>query len=196
MNKQQAAAEIIHHALPIVPFEGWNMPALQQAAVEAGYSKADVIRVFPGGAIEAADLFSRLSDAQMLETLQAHPLQEMKVRERIATAVKLRIGAQITHREAVRKTVALHALPIYALHGLRCLYDTVNAIWYAAGDTATDFNFYTKRLMLAGVYSSTLLYWLDDKSPDQENSWAFLERRIADVMKIEKAKGTLFKRRA
>lgn len=192
MDKQKAASDIVAAALPIVPFEGWSLAALEQAAEKSGYAKSDVIRVFPGGAIDAVDFFSRLGDAQMLEALKNQALDKMKIRERIAAAVKARIGAHETHREALRKAVAMHAMPFYASRGLRCLYDTMDAIWRACGDTATDFNFYTKRLMLAGVYTSTLLCWLDDKSAGHAESWAFLARRIEDVMKIEKIKGKLF----
>lgn len=191
MDKEKAAADIIAAALPIVPFEGWTMAALSQAAQDAGYKRTDVIRVFPGGAIDAADLFSRLSDARMLKELEGYSLETMKIRQRIATAVRIRISVHETHREALRKTVAMHAMPFYAARGLRCLYDTVDAVWRACGDTATDFNFYTKRLTLAGVYASTLLHWLDDKSAGHAESWDFLDRRIEDVMKIEKIKGEL-----
>ena len=95
------------------------------------------------------------------------------------------------HREALRHVLSFLALPQNAPLGLKCLYRTVDAMWRAAGDTATDYNFYTKRMLLSGVYGSTLLYWLDDESADYEDSWAFLDRRIADVMTIEKTKGRL-----
>lgn len=196
MNKSQAAADIVRHALPIVPFEGWSRETLEQAAVSAGYKKEDVVRLFPGGAIDAVDEFSRLGDANMLAALQSRDLSTMKIRERIAAAVRVRIEMHDTHREALRKAVAMHTLPFYLNRGLRTLYETVDAMWRAAGDTATDFNFYTKRLLLAGVYSSTLLYWLDDKSQGGKASWEFLARRIDNVMQIQKLKGSLFRRRA
>jgi ubiquinone biosynthesis protein COQ9 len=88
----------------------------------------------------------------------------------------------------VRRALALLSLPFNAPLALKLLYNTVDALWYAAGDTSTDFNFYTKRATLAGVYSSTLLYWLNDRTPGSEATWAFLDRRIEDVMKIEKLK--------
>lgn len=191
MDKETAAFDIIASALPIAPFDGWNLRTLQQAAEEAGYKRTDVIRVFPGGAIEAADMFSRLSDQKMAEEMQRYHLDTMKFRERIATAVKIRISMLAPCREAVRKIVALQAMPFYLHHGLRCLYNTVDTIWYAVGDNSTDFSFYTRRLSLAGVYSSTLLYWLDDKSAGGQASWAFLDRRIQDVMNIGKFKNKL-----
>ena len=188
MDKKKAAADIITKALPMVPFDGWNQQTLGKAAIEAGYKKTDVIRVFPGGAIDAIDSFLKASDEEMVKTLSSYHLDTMKIRERIATAVRIKLTAFAPHREALRRAIAMHALPFYCHRGLKALYHTVDSMWYGIGDTSSDFNFYTKRLTLAGVYSSTLVYWLDDRSPGFENTWAFLDRRINDVMKIEKAK--------
>ncbi len=188
MNKEQAALDIINAALPAVPFEGWNQQTLKNAAVKAGYKKTDVIRVFQGGAVEAAEQFLQHFDRAMEQALQGYYLDTMKIRERITTAVRVKLELMEPHRESVRKAMALLALPFYMHRSLRLLYETVDSIWYAVGDQSTDFNFYTKRLTLAGVYSSTLIFWLDDKSPGCANSWVFLDRRINDIMTIEKVK--------
>jgi ubiquinone biosynthesis protein COQ9 len=191
MDKIKASSDIINAALPLVPFEGWNQQTLSKAALAAGYRKTDAVRVFPGGAIDAVDAFSRMGDRQMLEALSNYHMDNMKIRARIAAAVRLRLELQAPHREAMRKAATMHSLPFYAHRGLRALYETVDNIWYAIGDTSTDFNFYSKRLTLAAVYSSTLLIWLDDHSPAYEVTWAFLDRRIENVMKIEKAKSKI-----
>lgn len=191
MNKQQAARDIIAQLLPLVPFEGWTQVTLGKAALAAGYKKTDAIRVFPGGAIESVDFYIRECDAAMVEALKAYSLDTMKIRERIALCVRLRILTYAPHREAARKAIAMQSLPFYAHRSLQALYDTVDTIWHAIGDTSTDFNFYTKRLTLAAVYSSTLLTWLDDKSPDYNDSWDFLDRRIENVMQFERAKHKL-----
>lgn len=188
MDKIKASEEIIMHALPLVPFDGWNMQTLGKAAVAAGYKKTDVVRVFSGGAIDAVDAYSRLIDKKMLEELSHYDMDNMKIRAKITRAVRLRLELQTPHREAVRRTVAIHSLPIYAHRGLRALYETVDNIWYAIGDTSTDFNFYSKRITLAAVYSSTLLTWLNDNSIGQEATWEFLDRRIVEIMQLEKAK--------
>ncbi|HEY5598497.1 MAG TPA: COQ9 family protein, partial [Kiloniellales bacterium] len=112
-----------------------------------------------------------------------------KMRDRIAVAVRTRLELLAAHREAVRRGVAFLALPINAPLGLKCVYRTVDAIWYAAGDTATDYNFYSKRLLLAGVYSATLLFWLNDASEGSAATWAFLGRRIAEVLKVGRSVG-------
>ena len=188
MDKAKAAQEIIAAALPLVPFEGWTQATLNQAATKAGYKSTDAIRVFSGGAIDAVDAYLRQCDLAMVEALQGYNLETMKVRERITLAVRLRISAYADHREAARRALAMQALPLYAHRALKSLYATVDEIWNAIGDTSTDFNFYTKRLTLAAVYSSTLLHWLDDESPDHMHSWEFLARRIENVMQFERFK--------
>src|SRR5690242_12307487 len=125
MDKQKAAAHIIAHALPLVPFEDWNQQTLGKAALAAGYKKTDVIRVFPGGAIDAVDFFLSKSDEHMLEALQHYHLDTMKIRERIATAVRLRISVHESHREALRKALALEAMPFYCHRAVKHLYATV-----------------------------------------------------------------------
>ncbi|MDE3015720.1 MAG: COQ9 family protein [Pseudomonadota bacterium] len=188
MDKQKAAADIIEKALPLVPFDGWSETTLESAAKAAGYLGTDAVRVFPGGGVEAAQWFLRAQDAQMLKEFHALGGEAMNIRRRIAALVRIRLSGMAAHREAVRKAVALLALPHHAPPALKGLYATVDAIWRAAGDASTDFNFYTKRLLLAGVYSSTLLVWLNDRSEGSKETWAFLDRRIENVMSIEKAK--------
>jgi ubiquinone biosynthesis protein COQ9 len=187
---------IIDSALPHVPFDGWTQGALQQGAADAGHDKVMALRVFPGGPVEAVEFWSRLADRRMLAALEERDLAAMKVRERIATAIRIRLEQTAGHREAVRRAFGLLALPLNAGRAPALLWRTVDAIWYAAGDTATDFNYYTKRGLLAGVYSATLLYWLDDRSEGFANTWSFLDRRIADVMRVPQALGAVQKRLA
>lgn len=189
----RSAEEVKRRYLPAVlrhvSFDGWSMRAVKHAAADLG-EDADVIRrAFPGGAVGMVAAFIAAADEDMVQALAKRDLGETKIRDRIALAVRLRIEGVARHREAVRRAVAVHALPFNAPRALRSLYGTVDAIWAAVGDTSTDFNFYTKRALLAGVYSSTLLYWLDDHSENFSDTWAFLDRRIADVMRIQKARG-------
>ena len=97
---------------------------------------------------------------------------------------KVGVTSQREIEQAVRRALSYLALPRNAALGAKCLYRTVDAIWYAAGDTSTDYNFYTKRLLLAGVYASTLLFWLNDTSEGRAETWAFLDRRIAEVTRL------------
>jgi ubiquinone biosynthesis protein COQ9 len=70
---------------------------------------------------------------------------------------------------------------------------TIDLIWYAAGDTATDFNYYTKRGLLASVYGLTILYWLSDTSKGVSQTEAFLAQRLNDVMQIPKLRNRIEK---
>ncbi len=184
--------KILDAALPNVVFDGWGSATLEQAAKSAGLTAFDVKRAFPDGPVDALSYFSARADAQMLETLRRdYSLMTMKIRERIATSVMVRLRAQVAHREAVRRGLGVFALPWNIAAGTKALYATVDAIWREAGDTSTDYNFYTKRLLLSKVYSTTLWVWLDDKSAELAETEAFLRRRIEDVMQIEKWKAKL-----
>ena len=170
-------------------FEGWTRAALAAGARGLDLPAGEADRLFPGGPIQVLTHLSGRADLRTVEDMEKEGVAGQKIRYRIRSAVRIRLERHIGEREAVRRALAVLSLPFNAGLALKLLYKTVDAMWYAAGDTSTDFNFYTKRATLAGVYSSTLLYWLNDRSAGAEATWAFLDRRIDDVMKIEKLKG-------
>lgn len=176
--------QLLAALLPIVPFEGWSEAALLQGASALGISQAQALNAFPGGPSEMIAFHSEEADARMLEALEREDMAALKVRERIALAVRTRLTQNQANLEAVRRGLSFLAMPQHAALATRLLFRTVDAMWLAAGDRSTDYNFYSKRLLLAGVYSSTLLVWLDDGSEDKARTWAFLERRIDNVLKI------------
>ena len=185
MDRDAQREALLKATLPHVPFDGWTRTALQAGARDAGIEQALADNAFPGGMAELLDFHHRQADVEMVRALEGRPdLATLKTREKVALAIRLRLEAEAGHREAIRQALSFLALPQNAPLGAKCLYRTVDAIWYAAGDKATDFSFYTKRALLAGVYASTVLYWLNDKSEGFAETWAFLDRRIADVMKI------------
>lgn len=183
---------LLDATLPLVPFDGWTQGTLNAAAHSIGRSAFDAKRAFPGGVVDAVTYFASRADAEMLAVFEAMPgFKTLKIRERIATAVMTRLRQQAAHREAIRRAVGLMLLPWNMAAATQSLYATVDAIWRAAGDTSTDYNFYTKRLLLSQVYTSTAHVWLDDRTDDLSETEAFLRRRIDDVMQIEKAKAKL-----
>lgn len=170
--------------LPEVPFEGWSLGALRAGARSAGMAEAEAIALYPKGAADMVAWFSDWADRRMLEAVAALPLADMKVRERIEAAVMARLQALAPHREASRAAASVLAMPQNAVLGGRLVYRTVDTAWYAAGDTATDWNFYSKRGLLAAVYAATQLYWFEDRSVGAEETRAFLNRRLSDVMTL------------
>ena len=186
MDRRDAQREALLKAtLPHVPFDGWTHTALKAGARDAGIEPALADNAFPGGVAELLDFYHRTADIEMVRALEAHAdLARMRVRDKVALAIRLRLEANAGYREAIHQGLSFLALPMNAPLGAKCLYRTVDAIWYAVGDRSTDFSFYTRRALLAGVYGSTVLYWLNDKSEGFADSWAFLDRRIADVMRI------------
>ena len=185
---------IIMAALQHIPFDGWSDKALIMGAESIEISPSSIKRFFPGGVKDALTHFIDLADRKMVEDLAAYDLPSMKIRERISIAVRLRLQRWTPYREPVRRALALSPLTPFTGGVLRGWYKTVDVIWRAAGDKSIDFNFYTKRGLLAAVYGATLLYWLDDKSEDCKETWAFLDRRIADVMKVPKIKKNITER--
>lgn len=169
-------------------FEGWSRAALRAASRQLELPAGEADRLFPGGPLQALTYASERADRRTVEDMEKEGVANLKIRDRIKGAVRIRLERHAGNREAARRAIALLSLPLNAPLAMRLLYRTVDAMWYAAGDNSTDFNFYTKRATLAGVYSSTLLYWLNDRSPGSEATWGFLDRRIDDVMRIEKLK--------
>jgi ubiquinone biosynthesis protein COQ9 len=184
-NKKES---VLLAALPHAAFDGFTDMVLQKAGAEAGLSKADVARLFENGPVSLVEYFSHWADGQMEQTLAGLNLPGMKIRERIAAAVKARLAALRPHKEAARRAAALLSLPMNAGLAAKLMYRTVDAMWRAAGDTSTDFNFYTKRGILAGVYGATAMRWFSDTSDDENATDDFLAARIENVMQFEKFK--------
>ncbi|MBA3814036.1 MAG: COQ9 family protein [Alphaproteobacteria bacterium] len=191
-ERDEIKKKIIKRALIHIPFEGWTQDVLERAAIEEGYDPSFGWRLFPSGPIEAISYWSHLLDQEMLHALLSP--ENLKVREKVTLAVKTRLMLLIPYREAARKTANFLSLPHHMARGTKLLYQTVNEIWYYAGDTSTDYNFYTKRGLLAWVYSATFLYWLRDHSDNFENTWTFLDRRIEEVLTLPKLPQKILRR--
>lgn len=178
---------VILAALPHVAFDGWSQETLQAACRDAGIRETDGKVMFPRGALDLAVGFHHLGDARMVAGLDTPDLAGMKIREKITHAVRLRLEAA-ADKEAVRRGSALFAMPQNAGEGTKLIWGTCDAIWDAIGDSSDDVNWYTKRATLSGVYGSTVLFWLGDTSEGDADTWAFLDRRIENVMQFEKLK--------
>jgi ubiquinone biosynthesis protein COQ9 len=182
---------ILEATLARVPSAGWTWSTVLAGAHDAGFDTAMARRCFPRGLGDVLAFFVAEADRQMVEELATHDLAAMRMPERIVFTVRTRLEQNAPSREAIRRALGLLATPQYAPEGIAGLARTVDAMWRAAGDTATDFNYYTKRALLAGVYAATLLTWLDDRSPGSAATWAFLDRRIDEVVRLQRFPGRL-----
>ncbi len=187
-DDDRAKDRLLEALLPNVPFDGWTRRAIDAAASRTGL---DAAMLFPRGPRDAVAWFSHWADAKTASALDAKTRARLKVREKIALGVTTRLDILLPHREAVRRALALLSMPRHLPLGARLLYGTVDTIWRAAGDTSTDFNFYTKRGLLAGVYAATTFYWLDDRSDGTAATAEFLDRRLAEVLAIPRLGATL-----
>ncbi len=185
-----AKPQLLDAILPHVPFDGWSPLAFNAAVADVGMRPDDARTVCPRGAVDLAVAFHQRGDAAMVAAIRAADLSDMKFRDRIAFAVRARIAA-IEDKEAVRRGTALFALPHLAAEGAQLVWGTADLIWDTLGDTSDDVNWYTKRATLAGVYGAAVLYWLGDDSLNAQATDAFIDRRIENVMRIEKAKAAV-----
>lgn len=169
-------------------FDGWSQKAVDSAAAQTGIDPAQARLAFPKQPAQMVDAYIQGVDAALMAHFTPERIQAMKVRDRIRTLIWYRLELMAPAREAVRTGLSILAMPLNVPLALTASWRSADLMWRLAGDTATDYNHYTKRLILSGVYGSTLLVWLDDASEGWMETGAFLDRRLADVMRFEKWK--------
>jgi len=185
MNIQQQ--KILDSVLACIAHDGWTPEAFAQGVKLSGISMAQAQKQFPQGIIDIAEGFhATINEAMLARISGKRNFVTMRVRDKVAFAVRARLEAIVDRREVMRRLLTWSLLPRNIRRATQHLWQAADAIWIAAGDTTTDYNHYTKRLLLIAVMKSTLSFWLNDKSPDCTETWAFLNRRLDDVMRIGK----------
>ncbi|NBD29545.1 MAG: COQ9 family protein [Alphaproteobacteria bacterium] len=182
--------KLLDAIVPHVAFDGWSEQAFQSACSDLDMPVQDARIHCPRGAVDLAILFHREGDQRMVEMLDAADLSDLRFRDKVAHAIRLRLQAA-GDKEAVRRGTTLFALPHMATEGSALIWGTADAIWTALGDTSEDVNWYSKRATLSAVYGAVVLYWLGDTTPDDSATDAFIDRRIGDVMRFEKLKSAV-----
>ena len=176
-------------------FDGWTNDALNQAAALAGVDAAVARLAFPGGAMDMIGAWIESTDARMQAHFADGHLGSLKIRDRIRALLLFRLDAVGGMEEALRRALAIQAMPQNLAHTLKAGWHSADLMWRLAGDTATDYNHYTKRALLCGIYTATLAVFVEDTSEGKAETRAFLDRRIENVMQFEKAKAQLLQNR-
>lgn len=174
-------------------FDGWSEEAVRAAAAAQGVDPAVALYAFQSGPMAMIAAWIAGIDAAMAAALPAEHLATLKIRERIRALVQFRLDAIAPRQEALRRALTIMAMPRNAPRTLRLGWHSADVMWRLAGDTATDYNHYTKRAMLSAIYAATLAVFAQDSSADFADTRAFLERRIDGVMRFEKAKAGLLR---
>ena len=169
-------------------FDGWSAEAAVAAARETGVDPEVAAYAYHGDAMEMISAWITHVDAEMARACPADELAGLPIRERIRRLVFARLDAVQGCEEALRRALSIMALPRNAARALRLGWSSADAMWRLAGDTATDYNHYTKRAILASVYAATLAVYVDDRSEDKAETHSFLDRRIEGIIRFEKAK--------
>ena len=198
-DNNQVRIELIKAMLTHVPFDGWTWEAMEQGAIDIGYQKkktsSERIKIFKdlfkNGSIDFIDIFSEMIDLEVKENYNSIEPKPERVPEKIKKIIMIRLNLCQKYKEAVRSSISLSAIPVNTKISLNILYRTCNSMWRIVGDKSTDFSFYTRRISLAAVYTTTLLFWLNDKSINNIETEFFLDRRLKDISKISSLKRPL-----
>lgn len=169
-------------------FDGWSETAVRNAALAGGVNPDVALLAYPGGPMDMIAAWIAAIDMAMVAAFPPERIAAMKVRERISALVRFRLDTMAGSEEALRRALAIMAMPQNVPHALRLGWSSADAMWRLAGDTATDYNHYTKRTILASIYAATLAVFVGDESDGKADTLAFLDRRIAGIMKFERAK--------
>lgn len=188
-STQEIRDRILEKALPHIAFDGWTMELFERSAKDAGYEPTMAPAVFPRREADIALHFADWADRQMLKSLTQYDPDTMRVRDRVRTAFWERLALLRPYKEAARRWFSFCAVHPLLFIGSKSVWQTADHIWQWAGDTASDYNHYTKRGLLSGVITSTTLVWLDDQSEDQSKTADFLDRRIHNVLQFGKCVG-------
>ena len=193
MERPPSPLELVRRELALAVaenavFDGWGAKAVESAAAQLGIDRSKALLAMPKTKAGLVDAYIQGVDRELEIRLPKPELASMKIRARIRALVWTRLEIMGPAREAVRSALAILASPQNLALGARIGWRSADLMWRLAGDTATDFNHYTKRVTLGAVYASTLLAWIDDDSEGWSDTAAFLDRRIDDVMRFEKWK--------
>ena len=196
LDNRQIKIDLIRAMLTHVPFDGWTWEAMEQGAIDISFekkktssSRIEIFKdLFKNGSIDFIDVFSEMIDLEVKQNYDLIDPKPERVPEKIKKMIIIRLNLCQKYKEAVRSSIALTAIPTNAKTSIKILYRTCNSMWRIAGDKSTDFSFYTRRISLATIYTSTLLFWLNDKSNSNVETEFFLDRRLKDISKISSFK--------
>ena len=196
LDNNKIRIDLIKAMLTHVPFDGWTWESMEQGAKDIGFEKKNTPSLrnkifkslFRNGSIDFIDIFSEMIDLEVKKKYELIETKPERIPEKIKTIIMVRLNLCEKYKEAVRSSISLTAIPKNTKTSFNILYRTCNSMWRMAGDKSTDFSFYTRRMSLAAIYTSTLLFWLNDKSNDNVETEFFLDRRLYDISKISSFK--------
>ncbi|CAA9243139.1 MAG: hypothetical protein AVDCRST_MAG04-1724 [uncultured Acetobacteraceae bacterium] len=189
IERSEARDRAVRAMPPVAAEEGWTWATIRAGLAAAGEDPALAESHFPGGPVSAVVAWADLADRDMEAAAAAEGLASLRTPDRIRRVVELRLLAAAPHKRALRRALSLLALPWNAGPALQTAARTASAMWYAAGDSSADFSWYTRRASLGAIYAATLAYWLRDDDPDTGDAMAFLDRRLADLARLQRRPG-------
>jgi ubiquinone biosynthesis protein COQ9 len=189
VERSEVRDRAVRAMLPVAAEDGWNWGTVRAGLAAIGEDPGFAESHFPGGPVSAVVAWADLADREMEAAAAADPMNGLRTPYRVRRVVALRFAAAAPHKRALRRAVALLALPWNAGSALAATARTASAIWYAAHDNSADFSWYTRRASLGAIYAATLAYWLRDDDPDTADAMAFFDRRLRDLARLQRRRG-------
>jgi len=185
---KEVRVDILQAMLPIVVFDGWNQKSLRASIKSINLPEGSEELYFPEGALEVIRFWHDQMNEFVKSNLESLNKSEMKIREQVTAGVLSALESIGSNEEAMRRAIIRLSLPDAAVQGPTYLWSLADSIWRAIGDRSTDYNYYTKRTILAGVLGSTITVWISDSDQNKVKTKLFLDARISNVMSFEKSK--------
>ena len=185
---KEVRVDILQAMLPIVVFDGWNQKSLRASIKLINLPEGSEELYFPEGALEVIRFWHDQMNEFVKSNLESLNKSEMKIREQVTAGVLSALESIGSNEEAMRRAIIRLSLPDAAVQGPTYLWSLADSIWRAIGDRSTDYNYYTKRTILAGVLGSTITVWISDSDQNKVKTKLFLDARISNVMSFEKSK--------
>ena len=186
VDKVDLVTKMLNH----VPDLGWTWDALYKAAFNSKKLKSlteeELQTLFDNKISNIIGIFNDKLDEEMYVIFNSQNNKNLGVTQTVKALVLSRFRASENRKSIIKTSLFFMAQPGNAYEALNQLMKTSSKIWEIAGDTSTGRNFYSKRLILAGVYSSTLAYWLAKETRSIDESEDFLDKRLDDVKNIGK----------
>ena len=187
-TSKEVRVDILQAMLPIVVFDGWNQKSLRASIKSINLPEGSEELYFPEGALEVIRFWHDQMNEFVKSSLESLNKSEMKIREQVTAGVLSALESIGSNEEAMRRAIIRLSLPDAAVQGPTYLWSLADSIWRAIGDRSTDYNYYTKRTILAGVLGSTITVWISDSDQNKVKTKLFLDARISNVMSFEKSK--------
>ncbi|KAK1377853.1 Ubiquinone biosynthesis protein [Heracleum sosnowskyi] len=184
---QEEQDRVLDASLLHVPKLGWTEVAMVAGARDVDVSPS-IVGGFPRKEAELVEHFMDECLHKLMDIIDSEEdLKNLIPNDRIAKLVRIRLELQVPYISKWPQALSIQAQPANVPNSFKQRAMLVDEIWHACDDEANDIDWYVKRTILGGIYSTSEIYMLTDSSPDFRDTWAFLNGRVRDAFDFKKS---------